>query len=610
MPIRKRINNFIERIDKHLNARLYDSRKPVLRGVRILSLLGAITLFLSLLYIFGFEPDLGTIRKALKGINGVFIIFSFSFALRWLYSFDRTDFVKKNKVEGLFVFLLIINSISYYFFDGALLKSLYGLTEPGSYIRFYVRFVGIFALFFMLIEFAGISVALNTSKIKPSVAFVLSFVVLITVGTAILMLPAMTADKESMPLIDALFTAVSASCVTGLIVVDTATFFTLKGQIVILLLIQLGGMGIVTFATFFSTFLQQKISIRSKNMIPDYLDTESLATAASLLRQTIFVTLLIEAGTFVLLFFTWGATPFESTSEKVFVSIFHAVSAFCNAGFSVFTNNLYEAPVRGAYILHLVVACSLILGGIGFPAIQDIFTPSRMRERLQQPWKGWEISTRIAVNTSIALLIIGTIGFFFLERTYTLNALNFTEAMITSFFQSATTRTAGFNTVDIGQVSQATLVLMMFLMFIGGCSASTAGGIKTSTFYIIIVSVITASRGGNHLEIGERNIPGEIVLKSLSIFFYAVAINLIGVFVLTLTEPDTNMLRLIFEQVSAFGTVGLSTGITAALSTGGKIMIIISMFLGRVGILTFAVALSTRLSNTNYKYPDATVMVG
>src|SRR5690606_38843084 len=176
--------------------------------------------------------------------------------------------------------------------------------------------------------------------------------------------------EGSMPVIDALFTAVSASCVTGLIVVDTATYFTLKGQIVILLLIQLGGLGIVAFSTFFSTFLQYKMSIRHKNMIPDYLDTESLATAASLLRQTIFVTLLIETGTFVLIFFTWGNVPFESTSEKVFVSVFHAISAFCNAGFSVFTHNLYEAPLRNAYILHLVVAFSVILGSIGFPTLQ------------------------------------------------------------------------------------------------------------------------------------------------------------------------------------------------------------------------------------------------
>ena len=606
MQLRKRINIFIER----LNNTLYDSHKPVLKGARILRLLGAVTLFILLLYIFGFEPEVSILEKVLTVINGVFIVFSLSYVLRWLYSFRHFDFLRRNKIEGVFVFMLIVNGISYYFFDNALLQNLYSLLGEGSYVSFYVTIVGIFALFFLLIEFAGISIALNTSRIKPAVAFVVSFVVLIIIGTVILMLPAMTTSQDSMPVIDALFTAVSASCVTGLIVVDTATYFTLKGQIVILLLIQLGGLGIVTFATFFSTFLQQKVSFRHKNMIPDYLDTESVSTAASLLRQIIFVTLLIEAGTFVLLFFTWGSVPFESTSEKVFVSVFHAVSAFCNAGFSVFSNNLYEATLRNAYILHLVVAFSVILGSIGFPTLQDIFTPSRLRERFQHPWKDWELSTKIAVNTTIFLLLVGMVGFFLLERNNTLQALNLTEALITSFFQSATTRTAGFNTVDISQITQPALVLMMFLMFIGGSSASTAGGIKTSTFYLIVVSVITTSRGGSRLELGGRYIPNEVVFKSLSIFFYAVAINMIGVFVLTLTEPDIDMIQLIFEQISAFGTVGLSTGITGALSMGGKIMIIISMFLGRVGILTFAVALSTRLSTTHYKYPSATVMVG
>ncbi len=604
--MQNRLNALLQRI----NSRLYDSQKPVLIGIRLVNLISALALFASLVYIFGFEPKGDILHKILFWVNIIFHAFVISFGLRWLYSFPRSGFLKRNKIEAIFIGILIVNGISYYFLGNTLLQLLFSVTGGSSYLNFYISTASVFGFFFLLIEFAGISAALNTSKIRPSIAFVLSFVILITIGAIVLQLPAMTTAEGSMPLIDALFTAVSATCVTGLIVEDTATYFTLKGQIVILLLIQLGGLGIVAFATFFATFLQQKISIRHKKMIPDYLDTESLSTAATLLRQTIFITLLVEAGTFVLLFITWGGTPFESLSEKIFVSVFHAVSAFCNAGFSVFTNNLYEAPLRNAYILHLVVAFSVILGGIGFPTLQDIFTPGRLRDRLKHPWKEWEISTKIAVNTTIILLLAGMIGFFFLERNHTLEGLNLTESLITSFFQSATTRTAGFNTVDIAQVSQPTLVLMMFLMFVGGASASTAGGIKTSTFYLIIVSVITTSRGGDRLEVGRRHIPNEVLFKSLSIFFYAVAINLIGVFVLTITEPDIAMTRLVFEQISAFGTVGLSTGITGMLSAGGKIMIIISMFLGRVGILTFAVALSTRLSTTNYKYPSTNVMVG
>ena len=473
----------------------------------------------------------------------------------------------------------------------------------------YRNFILLLLFASVLIELSRFSSRLTSLRISPNRAFLLSFVILIAGGTLMLMLPAMTTQAGSMPLLDALFTAVSASCVTGLIVVDTATYFSFRGQLVILLLIQVGGLGILAFAAFFASYLSGGFGLRQKMMIPDYFDNETLAASRSLLREIVFITFFIEGGTFFLLYFTWGI-PFDSLGQKLFFSAFHAVSAFCNAGFSLFTNGLYEEVVRSNYILHLVIAISLILGAIGFSPIRDIFSPRRLRDRLEHPWKDWMLSTRIAFNVSVVLLVIGTTLIFLLEQHNTLSEKNLTEALISSFFQSATTRTAGFNTVDIGQLAAPTLVVMMILMFIGGASASTAGGIKTSTFYLILMSVIAVSQGRSRVLLGKRYIPTDTLFKALSIFFYAIAINALGVLLLSVTEKDASMLALLFEQVSAFGTVGLSTGITGSLSSAGKIVIIISMFLGRVGILTFAIALSTRIQNENYKLPTANIMVG
>jgi len=594
---------------ERLNNLLYNSRPQALRIARTLTSLAAVVGLGLMIYLFGFNllADDSRIYFSLMDILlGVFLL---SFLIRWLYAFRRIDFLRDAPLESILMALVLFRAVDYFLLDGHLLTAAYGLFEERGLSVFYRSFISLLFILLLVLEFSRLGAKLGSVKIKPNLAFLLSFIILILGGTVLLMLPAMTTQTGSMSFLDAFFTAVSASCVTGLIVVDTATFFTTRGQLVILLLIQIGGLGILSFATFFASYLSTGIGYRQKMMVPDYLDNETLASSRKLLRQIVFITLFIEFGTFVLLFFTWNV-PFDSLDQKLFFSAFHAVSAFCNAGFSLFSNGLYEEVVRSNYILHMIIAVSLILGALGFAPIKDVCSPQRLRDRLEHPWKDWMLSTRIAVNVSVVLLIVGTVLFFLLEKDNTLADKNLSESMLTSFFQSATTRTAGFNTVDFAQLTSPTLVLMMILMFIGGASGSTAGGIKTSTFYLILISVIAISRGYSRIHVGKRYIPTDILFKALSIFFYGVAINALAVFLLSITEKDTDMMALIFEQVSAFGTVGLSTGITATLSSSGKVLIIISMFLGRVGTLTFAVALSTRIDTENYKLPAANVMVG
>lgn len=598
-------------ITEWLNNAIYNSRTAVLNTLVSLKAFIWLTAAVLLFFVFGFETESNELEQVFLGLDVVLIIYFFSFLIRLLYEFRRTEFLKNNKLEAVLVFIIIINTVSNYYFDNQIIKYLANTLGFKNYQDAYLTFITFYFLVLIVYEFIKASTVLSKLKTKPARTFIYSFLLLIAFGTGILMLPAMSVEEGSMPFMDALFTSVSASCVTGLIVVDTATYFTMKGQFVIMILFQLGGLGIISFTSFFATFLKSGVGIKQQLMLQDFLVSESLFSAKGLLRKIIAITLVIEIISFIMIFFSWGEdVVFDSMGQKIFFSAFHAVSAFCNAGFSLFTNGLFEDGVANGYILHIIIALTLILGGLGFSTIQDLFSRNKLRDRFQNPWKDWALSTKIAVYTSLVLLASGTLVFYLLEQGNTLGDKNFIESLIASFFQSATARTAGFNTVDIGALRTPTLIVIAFLMFIGASSGSVGGGIKTSTFYLLIVSVFATLRGRLKIEIDRKFIPKELLFKALSIFFFAASLNLIGIFILTITDSNFTLMQLIFEEVSAFGTVGLSTGITADLSFAGRVVIILSMFIGRVGTLTFALALSSRKSSKSYKYPKAHLMVG
>jgi potassium uptake TrkH family protein len=593
-----------------LNNLLYSSRTTVLNTLISLKAFIWLTATILLLFVFGFETEKDELKQVFLGLDVVLIVYFSTFLVRLLYEFRRTEFLKNNKLETFLVLIIIINTISNHFLDNRIVGFFIESFEFKSYEDAYLALITFFFIILILFELINASDIFSRLKASPAHSFIVSFIVLILFGTGMLMLPAMTVQEGSIKFMDALFTSVSACCVTGLIVVDTATFFTVKGQIVIMILVQIGALGIISFASFFANIMKSGVGIKQQLFLQDYLISESLFSAKGLLRKIIFITISLEFITFVLIYFTWGdEIVFNSQGQKLFFTAFHAVSAFCNAGFSLFTNGLAEHGVATSYILHIVVAISMIFGTIGFSSIQDIFSIERLRDRYQNPWKDWALSTKVAVYTTAFLIVFGMLVFYLLERDYILSDKNFMEATIASFFQSVT-RTAGFNTVDIGALRTPTLILLAFLMFIGASSGSVGGGIKTSTFYLILVSVFATIRGRLKIEIDKKFIPKELLFKALSIFFFAASINLIGVFVLTLTDSNFSFVQIIFEQVSAFGTVGLSTGITSELSTAGRTVIILSMFVGRVGTLTFAFALSSRQTTQNYKYPKAHLMVG
>jgi trk system potassium uptake protein len=596
---------------EELNRALYGSKLRAYALMRRTTYLLALLSVGLLIYAHGIAQKPATIQLLFNAIDAILSIFVVIYLLRILYTFERKKFLRRTWFEGILMAIILINEVSAYGLQESLFYTFFERIDIPLSVEVYRVVVSLFMLLLLVIELLETRVHLKTLQFKPTITFLLSFLFLILIGAGLLMMPNMITTPGSMRFIDALFMAASASCVTGLAVVDPGSYFTFSGQVVLLMLVQLGGLGILTFATFFATLMRQGVGIKQHVAMYEIMESESLFSTKNLLRKLVVMTFSIEAIGAVILFMTWGQeAQFESLGSKIFFSVFHAVSAFCNAGLSLFPEGLYTEPVRFSYLMHMSVAGLIIFGGIGFPTILDVLSPKSMRARLERPWRNWRLLSRITIFTSAALITMGTVGFFLLEYSNTLAQLNFAEAVISSFFQAVTTRTAGFNTLDISALNVPTLLMFIFLMFIGASPGSTGGGIKTTTFTIILLSVWATIRGKRSVEIGKRTIPHSVSYKAFSVFTFAAMVNILFLFILTITDSQFDIFRLAFEQVSAFATVGLSTGITAGLSDAGKGVIIVSMFMGRVGTLTLALALSTRATTTAYKYPETHVPVG
>ncbi|SIR11452.1 TrkH family potassium uptake protein [Pontibacter lucknowensis] len=596
---------------EELNRLLYGSKLRAYALMRRTTYLLTLISVGLLIYAHGIAQKPATIQLLFNAIDAILSIFVIIYLLRILYTFERKKFLRRTWFEGLLMAIILINEVSTYGLQESAIYTFFESIDIPLSVEVYRVVVSLFMLLLLIIELLETRVHLKTLQFKPTISFLFSFLFLILIGAGLLMMPNMITTPGSMRFIDALFMAASASCVTGLAVVDPGTYFTFSGQVVLLMLVQLGGLGILTFATFFATLMRQGVGIKQHVAMYEIMESESLFSTKNLLRKLVVMTFSIEAIGAVIIFLTWGQeVQFESLGSKIFFSVFHAVSAFCNAGLSLFPEGLYTEAVRFSYVMHLTVALLIIFGGIGFPTILDVLSPQSMRARMERPWRNWRLLSRITIFTSAALITMGTIGFFMLEYYNTLAQLSFVEAVIASFFQAVTTRTAGFNTLDISALNVPTLLMFIFLMFIGASPGSTGGGIKTTTFAIILLSVWATIRGKRNVEIGNRTIPHLVSYKAFSVFTFAAMINILFLFILTITDSQFDIFRLAFEQVSAFATVGLSTGITAGLSDAGKGVIIVSMFMGRVGTLTLALALSTRATTTAYKYPETHVPVG
>lgn len=431
------------------------------------------------------------------------------------------------------------------------------------------------------------------------------FLILILIGTFLLSLPVAWAGSDSLKGIDALFTSVSAVCVTGLITVDTA-LYSLFGQFIILLLIQFGGLGILTFTTviFISTNKSKKVSLRNLQTVRNfYLDSIEFK-AHHILSNILILTISFELIGTLLLFFKFRSSL--SGAEALFYALFHAVSAFCNAGFSLFSDSLNGYASDPVFMI--IIMGLIICGGLGFLVYNDIINVVKNEK------KRLSLHTHIVLKTTAALLVIGALLFFVLEWSWTGNEMSLLDKIMNAIFQSVTPRTAGFNAVDQNSLSAASKALTIILMFIGGSPASIAGGIKTTTFAIVFLAIIKGADSNGRIRLGDRAIPSSIVSRGMLFLGKAVTLLISSIFLLTITEMGkgsaTSFFSIVFESVSAFGTVGLSTGLTPLLSLAGKYIIIVTMFAGRVGIISMTIQLFKEHDENIVDYPEEEVLIG
>jgi trk system potassium uptake protein TrkH len=445
----------------------------------------------------------------------------------------------------------------------------------------------------------------------PARTILVSFLLVMILGTILLQLPAATVDRLGLPLIDALFTSTSAVCVTGLIVVDTASVFTLFGRLVILALIQIGGLSIIILSFFVIFLLRKRVSLEGKLLISYMLSENDLSSLSRSLKRIIIITLLFEALGAVLLFLRFYP-GFQDAPRALLFSVFHAVSAFCNAGFALFTNSL-EGYISDPFVC-LTVAFLIICGGLSFAVFSNLF--ERFRGKYRSLFRKQRLFVRkISLNTKIvlgvsgALLITGTLLIYALEHGGALSRLDTGTQYLAAFFQSVTLRTAGFNTIPVGSLGTATLLMMAAFMFIGGASGSTAGGIKVNTFTIILVYIKSAIRKEQKVTLFKHSISKEYVLRGILIVLFGMVSIFFGTFVLSLSEAGS-LEQLLFEAVSAFGTVGLSTGVTGSLTVVGKVVIIVLMFVGRTGPLTILAAMGEREQKIQHEYPYGDILIG
>lgn len=438
-------------------------------------------------------------------------------------------------------------------------------------------------------------------RLAPPQILVMGFASIILLGTLLLTLPISNTTGEPLDFIDALFTATSATCVTGLVVKDTGTFFSTFGQVVIILLIQVGGLGFMTMATLFAFMLKRKISLRDRLLLQEAMNQNTMEGIVRLIRKVLFFSLIIEGAAAILLTTRWAFDmPF---GKALYYGVFHAISMFNNAGFDLFgdfrslTGYVYD-PIVNFVVMFLIVS-----GGIGFIVLSDL-VDFRTTRRLS-------LHSKVVLSMTAFLIVFGAVVIFVFEYSNprTLGSLNWGGKILGSLFQSVTPRTAGANTLDLGSMRQASQFFIIILMFIGASPGSTGGGIKTTTFTLIIGAVISMLRGREDIVLFRYRLAQERIFKALTITLLALLLVMSVAMVLSTTE-DSSFLMILYETTSAFGTVGLTMGLTTHLTLIGKILISFTMFAGRLGPLTLAYALGPKKGKELYRHPEGKIIIG
>lgn len=564
---------------------------------------------IAVIVIHGFhDPDVAIVRVAASAVLAANLSVLTSLGLRYAWSLARSTFVRENAVSTAFGIAWLI---------GLVLVRIAGLNRwnAATMSEALLLWTELIALGRGLYELVRLSQGVAHARFNPALILVSSFVILIAGGTVLLMLPrCRPSSAVSADVLTAMFTATSACCVTGLVVVDTGTYWSRTGQCVILLLIQLGGLGIMTFGAFFAALAGQG-SVRQAATMADLLESEQLSDVRRLVGSIIGFTLLIEGVGAVALSGLWADQPL---GEQIFQSVFHSVSAFCNAGFSTRPVGLLGWELR--WQVWAGITSLIILGGFGFIALDNLVRTARGNlawwRRMSIPLSPLRrprltLSTRLVTITTMGLLVGGTLVLLLLEWNNPAFPRDPSHQIANAWFHSVTLRTAGFNTIDHGQLSAASKLFGIMLMFVGASPGSTGGGVKTVCLAISVLTLRAVLRGRTNVEVLRRTIPEVQVYRGLAVIALALTAQMIiSLLVISIERRPELVLDHLYEVASALGTVGVSTGVTGGLQPASRVALIVTMFLGRVGALTLIAALAGTASEANYEYPEERIILG
>lgn len=479
---------------------------------------------------------------------------------------------------------------------------------------------GTILLLYSFYQLSGSLVRLMGKRTNPSLILAGSFLVIILVGTGLLMLPRATYD--GIHWIDALFTATSATCVTGLVSVDVPSVFTLEGQVIIILLIQVGGLGVMTLTSFFAMFFMGNTSIYNQLAIGDMISSNSLNSLLSTLLYILGFTLVIEGVGMVIIWYSIHDTLGMTLDEELFFSAFHSVSAFCNAGFSILPGGMSNpAVMQNHNLLYVTLGLLIALGGIGFPILVNLYETVTYYLRYLK-WKVfgrshrfvkrvhlYNLNTKIVLVSTAFLLLLGTLLIAVIEWDKALAGMPVADKLVHAFFNSSCPRTAGFVSVPLLSFSVQTLLLMLVLMVIGGGTQSTAGGVKINVFAVVMLNLWAVIRGSEHVTILKRELSYDSIRRSNAVIMLYLILAFTGMFFLSMLEPDAPLLSIVFECISALSTVGSSLDLTPKLGDWSKILVVLMMFVGRVGAFTLATGLIRQEKKRNYKYPSDNIII-
>lgn len=589
--------------------------RSFLAATAVITYVASIAFLCALIYQYGFELTPETAGKLNTLYKAVWIVFLADMSLHWLleYADTRKKYRKLAWVLSILLYLTLVPVIFHRPEDNGSILMFWEILHSKLYHVVVLSVLSLLQLSNGLVRLLG-------KRTNPSLILAVSFFIIILVGTGLLMLPRCTISGISW--VDSLFISTSAVCVTGLTSVDLTTTFTTEGFIVILLLIQIGGLGVMTLTSFFALFFMGNTSLYNQLVVRDMVNSKSLGSLLSTLLYTLGFTLVIETMGMITIWLSIHGTMDMNLEEELAFAVFHSISAFCNAGFSTLPGNLGNPLMMNNHnLFYALISILVILGGIGFPILVNLkeiifYRLKRMTQFLLRKNKVsaksvqlYNLNTRIVVTMTFLLLAAGTLILLAFEWNHAFVGMSIAEKCTHAFFNAACPRTAGFSSVDFSLFGIQSILIYILLMWIGGGAQSTAGGIKVNAFAVVILNLAAVIRGSQRVEVHGRELAHDSIRRSNATVVMSLIILFVSIFLLSWLEPTLPLLSLTFEAVSALSTVGSSLNLTPLLQESSKLVIVVLMFVGRVGLITMMLGIVKQKKNTKYKYPSDNIII-